>query len=175
MTDAVSDRVYKAARARSFCPSYVWLASRAIELAADCVEKVRRAERPADPFVSPKRVELRIVRVGVEPIREIGDTVPQRLDADQGVVHAGQVRAHAGVRPFRRPRDQSRAHGIEQDIADGGDQMIFIHRQRPEATLEQVSGLPSPRIEVSGIETVRPRQRQRQAPAGSDGARTRWT
>jgi hypothetical protein len=29
-----------------------------------------------------------------------------------------------------------------------GDQIIFIDRQRPEATLEQTAGLPSPRIEV---------------------------
>jgi hypothetical protein len=33
------------------------------------------------------------------------------------------VRAHAGVRPFRGPRNQFRAHGIERDIANGGDQM----------------------------------------------------
>jgi hypothetical protein len=48
--------------------------------------------RPINSF-SPERVELGIVRVGVEQIREIGDTVSQRLGADQGVVHAGDARA----------------------------------------------------------------------------------
>jgi len=60
-----------------------------------------------------------------------------------------------------------RARGIERGIADGGDQMIFIHRQRPEAALEQMSGLPSPCIEVSSEETAPPRQRQ----AGGVGRR----
>ena len=68
-----------------------------------------------------------------------------------------------------------RAHGIERDIADDGDQMIFIHRQRPEATLEQAAGLPSPRIEVSSVETALRANDADAKPAGSDGARTRWT
>jgi hypothetical protein len=37
----------------------------------------------ADQLASPQRVELRIVRVGIEQIRAIAETVSQRLGADQ--------------------------------------------------------------------------------------------
>jgi hypothetical protein len=43
----------------------------------------------ADQLASPQRVERRIVRVGIARIREIAETVSQRLDADQAVVDAG--------------------------------------------------------------------------------------
>ena len=53
--------------------------------------------------------------------------------------------------------------------------MIFIDRQRPEATLEQAAGLPSPRNEVSSVETALRADDANAKPAGSDGAGTRWT
>ena len=80
-----------------------------------------------------------------------------------------------GVRRAYSAYDKALRCGITVTTADGCDQMIFLHRQRLEATLEQAAGLPSPRIEVSCVETALRADDANVKPAGSDGASTRWT
>ena len=83
---------------------------------------------------STSRPNARRYRIEVRfALDEIGKTrraIKQRLDADQPVVAARQMRPHARPRPVLGLTREPRWRRVQRDIASGGDQMVFIHRDR---------------------------------------------
>ena len=84
----------------------------ASQLALDVGDELFRSQRAADEFAATKRGEGGIVRIRVEEIGEVRGASQQRTDVDKAVAAAGQVSAHAGMRPIRSLRDKPARTGL---------------------------------------------------------------
>src|SRR5271157_4339491 len=87
----------------------------------EAVEEVLRAERAADRLGSTQRGGLGEIGVVLEQVGEAsGASLEQRRCRDQLVVAARKMRPRARPSPVLRPRNQTRAHRVQRDIARRG-------------------------------------------------------
>jgi hypothetical protein len=86
----------------------------------------------ASPSTSPLKSSMRL---------------KDRRHRHQAVVRADEVGADARPAPVLRPRHQPRANGVHSHIAHGRQEVGLVHRDRSEATVEQMTAPASARID----------------------------
>jgi hypothetical protein len=84
------------------------------------------------------------------------------------------MRPGAGPGPILGARNEAGADRIQRHSAGGGVKMGFVHRDRSELTLPEMTGQVIPRVDVRGVTAIEvgkgaPR------PSASDCARMIWT
>jgi hypothetical protein len=115
------------------------------------------SKRPADALGRAQVREglgVTAVRFSREQVGKVREAVTNGCAGREPIVLAGEMRARARPAPVLRADDQPRAHRIERHVAQGGREMILVHRHRPEAALPEMAGALAARMNDAGVATM---------------------
>jgi hypothetical protein len=106
-------------------------------------QKVLVAEGPAGTLVRAEGFQLLFFDGAGLQTAPVGGHLQERSDLHQGVITPFQVSRRAAPAITAWCLDQSGAHRVELHVPRRGQEMIFVHDERGEATLPQA---PSPAL-----------------------------
>jgi hypothetical protein len=111
------------------------------------------SQRTSCSFGAAQLAEI-VLHARLQKFFEMRNSVQYGPHCDQCVVHAGEVRAHAGPLPILGFCDQSGAHRVQADIANGADEVGIVQHDRGKAALEQMTGPASARVDEVSVTPV---------------------
>ena len=91
------------------------------------------------------------VELLVQEGAEVSDAFQCRRHGDDVVVRPAKMRPRTRPGPVLGAFYQSCADRIERDVTQRGEQMLFVHRDRTEPPLPEVSRYPEPGVDIAGV------------------------
>ncbi|MFZ0208663.1 MAG: hypothetical protein WAL59_21585 [Roseiarcus sp.] len=137
-------------------------AKAAVGLGFQRCEKAFRTDGAAHAFSLAQPRCRGGVFLAFQQVGEAGKSLADRGEICDGVIAEAQVGARARPLPIFRAADQSRSHGVQRHIAEGGGQMRLVHRDAAEPSLPEVAGAFTPRVDHARVTPMHARQRSTQ-------------